>query len=252
MRVSPEAVEERLLQQLLFQGLDASQLQEIVGLAQQRQVPRGSFFFGQGDPASTLYVLVTGRVRILQVTLEGQQVLLRVLAPGEMFGGVALLGDAVYPASAEAAQDCVALAWDGKTLARLMERFPRMALNALRLLAGRLQELQDRYRELATERVERRVARTLLRLARQTGRKVEGGVLIDFPLSREDLAKMTGTTLYTVSRILSSWEKKGLIETGRQRVLIHFPHGLVAIAEDLPSPSDKAEPPSNLNSKPEP
>jgi CRP-like cAMP-binding protein len=101
------------------------------------------------------------------------------------------------------------------------------------LLAGRLQELQDRYRELATERVERRVARALLRLARQTGRKVENGVLIDFPLTREDLAEMTGTTLYTVSRILSGWEKEGLIETGRQRVLIRSPHGLVAIAEDL-------------------
>ncbi|MER3457798.1 MAG: hypothetical protein C4309_03385 [Chloroflexota bacterium] len=118
-------------------------------------------------------------------------------------------------------------------MVRLMERTPRLAFNALRLLAGRVQELQDRVRELATERVERRVARTLLRLARQAGRKVENGVLIDLPLSRQDLAEMTGTTLFTVSRVLSRWEQQGLVEAGRERVLIRFPHGLVRIAEDL-------------------
>jgi CRP-like cAMP-binding protein len=98
--------------------------------------------------------------------------------------------------------------------------------------------VQERLRELATERVEQRVARTLLRLARQVGRKVEGGVLIDMPLSRQDLAEMTGTTLYTVSRILSQWEQQHLVETGRERILIRQPHGLVAIAEDLSPPSD--------------
>jgi CRP-like cAMP-binding protein len=115
-----------------------------------------------------------------------------------------------------------------------METFPLLALNGWRLVAGRFHELQNRYRDLATERVERRVARALLRLARQTGRRVENGVLLDLPLSRQDLGEMTGTTLYTVSRIMSNWEQKGLIETGRERVVILEPHGLVTIAEDLP------------------
>jgi CRP-like cAMP-binding protein len=78
------------------------------------------------------------------------------------------------------------------------------------------------------------VARALLRLARQAGQRAEDGVLIGLPLSREDLAEMTGTTLYTVSRILSHWEQQGFVEAGRERVLIHHPHALVAIAEDLP------------------
>jgi CRP-like cAMP-binding protein len=94
--------------------------------------------------------------------------------------------------------------------------------------------LVDRYQELVTERVEQRLARALLRLARQAGQRSEQGVLIGFPLSRENLADMTGTTLYTVSRILSSWEHQGLVEAGRERVLIRRPHALVAIAEDLP------------------
>jgi len=116
---------------------------------------------------------------------------------------------------------------------RLMEQHPKIAFNLLQIVAHRLQELQERFRELVTDRVERRVARTLLRLVRQAGRKVEDGVLIDFPLSRQDLAEMAGTTLFSVSRILSGWEKQGVIKTGRQRILITSPHKLVTIAEDL-------------------
>lgn len=85
-------------------------------------------------------------------------------------------------------------------------------------------------------RTERRVAHALLRLVRQAGRRVEGGVEVDFPLSRQDIAAMTGTTLHTVSRILSGWETRGIVESGRQPVTIRQPHALVAIAEDLPRP----------------
>src|SRR5205814_363728 len=165
----------------------------------------------------------------------GHQVLLRAIGPGEMFGAVAALGDATHPATAQATGDCAALGWESDVITGLMEQFPRIALNALRFLAGRLQEFQDRCRELATERVERRVAHALLRLARQIGRPQEGGVLIDLTLSRQDIAEMTGTTLFTASRILSAWEQRGIIEGGRERVLIRKPDELLAIAEDLPA-----------------
>ncbi|HRJ40355.1 MAG TPA: Crp/Fnr family transcriptional regulator [Caldilineaceae bacterium] len=233
LNAAPQPQSEHLQHAGLFRGLALPALAEVEQLARQRAIQSDAFFFHQGDPATTLYVLVQGRVRIAQVTPEGQQVILHIISTGEIFGGIAALGDASYPASAEALEASIALAWESESIAGLMEEYPRIALNALRLLAGRYQEMQDRYRELATERVERRVARTLLRLLRQTGRKVENGVLIDFPLSREDLAELTGTTLYTVSRILSRWEKDGLVETGRQRVLIRIPHKLVVIAEDL-------------------
>ncbi len=108
-----------------------------------------------------------------------------------------------------------------------------MAVNAVRFVATQLHDLQVRYRQLATEKVERRVARALLRLVQHAGRKVDDGVLIDLPLSREDLAQMTGTTLYTVSRILSRWESEGILDVGRQRVVVRRPHGLVAAADDL-------------------
>jgi CRP-like cAMP-binding protein len=110
---------------------------------------------------------------------------------------------------------------------------PKLALNAVRMMADHVLEFQERFSQLATERVERRLARSILRLASQAGRKIEDGVLIDLPLSRQDLAEMNGTTLYTVSRIMSQWEEQGLVRLGRERVVIRFPHGLVRIAEDL-------------------
>jgi CRP-like cAMP-binding protein len=97
-----------------------------------------------------------------------------------------------------------------------------------------LQETHTRVVEMSTEQVEQRVAHALLRLAKQSGREVEHGVEIDFPISRQDIAQMTGTTLHTVSRILSSWESRGLIEGGRQRIVLREPQKLFALAEATP------------------
>jgi CRP-like cAMP-binding protein len=82
--------------------------------------------------------------------------------------------------------------------------------------------------------VEQRLARALIRLAGQAGQQTPTGVLIDLPLSRVDLAEMTGTTIYTASRVLSRWEHQGLVETGREWVLVRQPSALAAVAEDMP------------------
>jgi len=96
-----------------------------------------------------------------------------------------------------------------------------------------IQEMQARYRELATERVEQRIASALLRLAAQTGEKAGKETIIELSFSRQDLAEMTGTTLYTVSRLLSEWERREIITTGRERIRILKPHELVRIADNL-------------------
>jgi CRP-like cAMP-binding protein len=120
------------------------------------------------------------------------------------------------------------------TMRQLLETETAIAVNAVRFVADRLHDLQRRYRQAMTERVERRVARAVLRLVHDAGRRVDGGVEITFPVSREDVAEMTGTTLYTVSRLLSAWEEQGIVRSGRQRIVLTKPHALVAIAEDLP------------------
>jgi CRP/FNR family transcriptional regulator, nitrogen oxide reductase regulator len=218
----------------LFQDLDEAGIERVARAAQQRRILADSFLVHQGDPARHLHVLLSGRLKLTQVTVDGQQVLLRYASPGEAFAILAVLSDMLYPTSVQAVEDSLVAAWDKDTMQKLMLEYPQIALRALRLLARHTREFQDRIRELSTERVERRIARTLVRLARQTGRKVKEGTLLDLPLSRQDLAEMTGTTLYTVSRTLSQWETQGLIRSGREKIVILFPHGLVTIAEDLP------------------
>ena len=220
----------------LFAGIADKVWQEVLACAAYRVVSSGAFLFHQGEPSTAFYLLQQGRVKVTQVTPEGHEVIVAILGPGDIVGGIAVIADIPYPASAQAVETCRLWCWDRETFWRLLERYPALALNALRVLAGRFQELQDRYRELATERVERRVARALLRLAGQMGRREADRVVIDYPLTRQDLAELTGTTLYTVSRILRRWEEQGLVEVGRERVHILSPHGLVSIAEDEPFP----------------
>ena len=229
------AISHELAHVPLFEGLPADTLTRVVGLAHQKQLESGGFFFSEGDDADLFFVLTTGRVRLSQLTPEGHQVVLRLITPGDAFGGVGAFGEPMYPVSAEAVEPSIAIAWTSATMRQLLEREPRIAVNALRFVAARYHDLQRRYRQAMTERVERRVARAVLRLVHDAGRRVDAGIEIGFPVSRQDIAEMTGTTLYTVSRLLSAWEGQGIVRSGRQRIVLTEPHALVAIAEELPS-----------------
>jgi CRP-like cAMP-binding protein len=157
---------------------------------------------------------------------------LRTINEWQMFGALgAVRQDAIYPASAQALEHSTALAVKSDYLRELMQTRPYLSIDLMKLMTTYIQEMQERYRELATEKVERRIARALLRLAAQMGVKIDGGIELAF--TRQDLAEMSGTTLYTVSRVLSEWERQGLVEAGRERVVIRNPHGVVSIAEEL-------------------
>src|SRR5690606_2442973 len=219
----------------LFSGLDEDALHEVASHARVVRVAAGRTFFREDEPARLFYVLSSGRVKFTQISAEGHEVILRIIGPGEPFGGVAAFADnATYPVTARAVEAAEAHSWDGPRITALMHRFPTIAINAARMIADRFHDLQRQHRELMTERVERRIARAVLRLAEQAGRRVEGGVEIDFPLSRQDLAQMTGTTLFTVSRTLRAWEQQGFIAAGRQRITVRRPRELLQIAEELP------------------
>ena len=230
----PSEILRQMAQVPLFEGVPDETLERIVGLAHSKQLDTGGFFFSEGDPAEFFFVLTSGRVKLTQLTPEGHQVVLRLVGPGDAFGGVGAFGDPTYPVNAEAVEPSTALSWTSATMRRLLETEPAITVNALHFVAGRLHDLQRLYRQAMTERVERRVARALLRLVHEAGRRVDTGVEIAFPVSRQDIAEMTGTSLFTVSRLLSSWEERGLLNSRRQRIVLTKPHALVAIAEDLP------------------
>ncbi len=223
---------QKLRQVSVFQNATDEDLKLIAGHGIERSIEEGEFFFFQGDPAEYLYVLISGRAKLMQTNPAGQQVNLRTISEWQMFGALGAVREgATYPASAQALENCTALALKSEYLQELMQTRPYLSFDLMKLMTGYIQEMQERYRELATEKVERRIARVLLRLAAQMGTKNEDGIELFF--TRQDLAEMSGTTLYTVSRVLSDWERQDLVEAGRERVVIRNPHGVVSIAEEL-------------------
>lgn len=221
----------------IFQGLAPAELDGILQKARSLRIAKDQIVFEQEGDAHSFFLLLDGHVRVVKTTPDGQQVIVRYISPGELMGIAHALGRTTYPASAIAAVDCVVLAWPGQVWPELAASFPHFGAGTYRTVGARLQETQARVVELATEQVEQRVAHAILRLVKQTGRKTEEGILIDFPISRQDIAEMTGTTLHTVSRLLTAWEEKGLVKSGRQKVTVVEPHKLFALAEGLPDKS---------------
>lgn len=215
----------------IFAGVETNALGEILREAQSIRYPKGGSVFQQDEEANSFFILLHGHLRVMKVTPDGQQVVVRFVTPGEIFGIAMAMGRTTYPATAIAVVDSVALVWPSAAWPRLVARHPSLAVNMMQTVGGRLQDAHTRVIEMSTEQVERRVAHALLRLAQQAGRKGEDGILIDFPISRQDVAEMTGTTLHTVSRLLSAWEDQGLVDSGRQRISIRNPHKLFLLAE---------------------
>lgn len=216
----------------LFAGLTGCDLASLFAHAHRRRIGRGGLFFREHDPAGTCHLLLRGRLKLVKANADGAQMIARFVGPGEIFGWAPLLGGDIYPASAEAVVDSASLFWEADAVRQALLDCPRLAVNALELLGGRLRDAERRLQELASEKVERRLARTLLRLVAQSGRQTTGGVEIAFPISRQDLAEATGATLHTMSRILAAWEQQGLVGGARQRVLVRDVSRLEAIADE--------------------
>lgn len=219
---------------MVFENATDGDLNLILQNSITRSIEEGSYFFFQGDTAEYLYVLTSGQIKLTQANPNGQQVNLRTIYPLQMFGALgAVRAEATYPASAQALENSTALAVRGKFLHSMLETRPYLSFDLMKLMTSYIQEMQARYRELATERVEQRVANALIRLAGQSGIKSEKEAGIELSFSRQDVAEMTGSTLYTISRLLSEWERQGIIKAGREKIKILVPHDLVRIAEGL-------------------
>jgi len=204
----------------LFRGLDPEAVAEIVAAAVERRLAAGRALFLQGDPVEALYLVASGRLKMAKVTEAGDEVVVRVLGPGEIAAGVALLDRRTLPVTATALTDCAVLVWPRERALELAAAHPLLRANAVATIADRMQESLERISELSTETAGQRVARALLRLTRQHGRPVAEGVLIDQPLGRQQLADLAGTSMYTTSRLLAGWARDGVLAVGRQRVVV--------------------------------
>ena len=209
-----------LLRSRVFDGLTDAERAMWLARSTTATLKRGETLARQGEPARHFHLVESGFLKVLQLTAEGTELIVRFVGAGEPFGGVVVLGNATYPVTATATQSTVVRAWTREAVTTLLAGTPQVSVNIMREMATHMSDALTRVRELTTARVGPRLAHTLLRLARQCGERTSEGVLISQPLTRQELADLTGTTLYTVSRTLSRWEASGLLESRKRQLLI--------------------------------
>ncbi len=216
----------------LFRGLESAAARELLAQAQPRRLAAGEVLFRQGDPVEALFVVESGRLKLSQLTADGEEIVVRTVGGGAIVAGVALLEKRTLPVSATAVSACRVLAWPRARIVGFAARYPVVRTNVLATIADRMQESLTRIRQLSTASVAQRVAGALVRLARDAGRKLERGILIDQPLSRQDLAELCGASMFTTSRLLAGWAREGVLEVGRQRVVVLSLERLERLADE--------------------
>ncbi len=202
----------------LFTGMTERELTQIASCARVRTFARDEILFAQGDPNRNLTMLLSGSVKLTQISSGGNEVLLWMSGSGDAVNVGSESDSCTHTCSARAIEHCKAMVWEYSRLQLLLDQYPQIRNNINRILAGRLSELEERFREVATEKAAKRLAMALTRLLKQVGKPSMDGILVS--LSREELAQMTGTTLFTISRILSKWAGQGFVLPRREAVVV--------------------------------
>lgn len=213
-----------------FAGLDPDELGVVDALCRTDGYQVDQPIYHAGFEATRLFVVATGVVKTVRTSLDGRQTVTDVLGPGDFFGALPALGTERYPDSAWALTPACLLSLGTEDFAAVLDRFPSVARGTLETVGRRLAQTQAALHHSGAT-VEARVASALLALADKLGEDWRQGVLLQVPLSREDLAAMTGARTETVSRVLSGWRRQGLVESGRRWVAIRDRHALAALSD---------------------
>jgi CRP-like cAMP-binding protein len=215
-----DQMEDVLRRSTIFRRLSPEDRHRLASLAVARTFEKGDMIFNEGDPSDVMYTVVTGRVKVFKMTPRGTDVILEIFGPGDPVGAVAVYESRPYPASAVALEATTCLVVPRREFFSLLETYPTLVRGLLVGLTHRIVELTNRIMELSGGRIEARLARFLLKLADDMGQPRNGGTFIGMPLSRQELADMTGTTIETCIRIMSRWGKQDLVRTEKDGFFI--------------------------------
>ena len=203
-----------------FRHLSREAIVEINRLFEDRDVVVEQTIYLEGNPGEHLYLVASGKVKLMRHTLSGREVLLDILQAGEYFGHLATVSQQSYAETAIAQTDCCILQIPAHKFEEVLNGYPGVPMKVLKAVGQRLEESQEIIKQLSAYTVEQRIAATLIRVAKKMGEQKQVGMLIQIPFSRHDLAAMTGTTVETVSRVMSRFSAEGLISTGRKWVVL--------------------------------
>jgi CRP/FNR family transcriptional regulator len=204
----------------VFRRLAPEDRVRVAGVSRVHAYARGDVLFSEGEIPDRFCVVAEGRVKVYKMTHAGKDVILEVFGAGDPLGAVAVYEGHPYPASAAAIQDTTCVEIPRGAFFALLERHPSLVRGLLAGLTMRLVELTNRVADLTGGRVEPRVARLFLKMAHDQGRADRGGIFIPVALSRQELADLTGTTIETCIRIMSRWNKDGIVHTEKDGFVV--------------------------------
>ena len=215
----------------LFAGLNEADIAAIGHATTMTHCVRGQQILSPDDPPDRIHILKKGRVRVYRLTPDGKQLTLDIFEKGTILGDMSLLGqDRLPEAYAEAIDDGVICTITPDELRRLIERYPTIGVNIIRHLSHRLHAAERELEAMAYQRVDQRLARRLIDLARRFGVKTPRGTLIQANLTQQELAEMIGTTRETLAHTLGDFRRRGLLDTARHGVLIKDTELLAEVA----------------------
>lgn len=225
------AVRMRVLEHVsMFSDLSPEQLTEVNGKMMSFSWAEADPLYQAGDSADHLYVLASGRAKAFRSTADGQDVVVDLFAPGDLFGGLQSLGQPQHTETVQALTTVCALRIGTEAFREILTEQPQVALRVLDSVSAQLAVARTSSTQQSTATVGQRVAAALLRLAEKFGESGANGTLIQIPLSRADLAGMTGSTTESVSRAMSRLRKDGVIDSGRRWTAIRDHDRLEALA----------------------
>jgi CRP/FNR family transcriptional regulator len=197
-----------------------------------RRYQKGATIFEQGMPSDAFFTIAAGRVKISKMLTTGKDLIIEVFGTGDPLGAVAAYDGRPFPASAIALEDTTCVVIPRAVFFRLLEEHPSLVRGLMLGLTARLVELTNRLAEFSGGRIEPRVARLFLKLAREMGREERGGLFIPLALSRQELADLTGTTIETCIRIMSRWGKQDIVRTEKDGFVVVGVKALETIGAD--------------------
>jgi CRP-like cAMP-binding protein len=221
MTASQFATAQARIKSPFLEGLPPAELNVVLAAARQCKFLAGTVVTSRGTPADRVFLLIEGRARFFVLTPEGSKILLLWLPEGEVFGVAAMLRrPSDYIVSAETVKDSIVLAWNRPTIRRLALRYPRLLENALHCATEYLTFYVATHMALTCHSAPQRLAAVLLNLSQSGGgRAVRNGIEIE--VSNEELAQAANVTHFTASRLISRWQKQGVLLKTRGKILLH-------------------------------
>lgn len=208
------------MQAPLFAALDAEAAAALRASMTERRVPRGSVIFSEGEPGDRMYVVLEGKVKLGQTSVDGRESLLTVLGPGEIFGELSLFDPGPRTATATAVTDAVVIGLGHENLRPWLAGRPEVAEALLAALAQRIRRTNEAMADLVFSDVPGRVAKQLLDLADKFGQPGPDGVLVHHDLTQEELAQLVGASRETVNKALADFTQRGWIQVDQREVVL--------------------------------